>query len=93
MAEHEKLKEICDEIGYVYWNFQSWKFLRFWYNNIQENTRWIIFTSEFMDKLAEYYCNKKKQIYIEWWRPVKIQNIMHHLDKPLDYINKNIIQN
>ncbi len=92
MTEHEKLKEICEEIGYK-WKLYTLESViddivldTYCKIRIDINVREIIFTQEFMDLLAEYYCNMKKQIYIEWWRPKKIADIIHHLDNPVDYL-------
>jgi hypothetical protein len=86
--EAEKFREICHKIIYTIW-VEFAEYEAYWYF---ENIRELIFKPDFMDKLAKYYCNEKKQMYIEWGRPMKIQNIMHHLDNPVDYIHKLIIK-
>jgi len=89
MTEHEKLKEICDVIGYEskYWNtdvrpnwFYKWDCCWPEYIDVRE----IIFTQEFIDK----YFNK-----LYWWRirnwieaMIIKEDILKNLDNPTEYL-------
>lgn len=74
LSEHEKLKAICDEIGYEVinnsyikykkWDIPTW--VQDWYfdtfrsdhEDILINVREIIFTQDFMDKYKKYFLTK-----------------------------------
>lgn len=86
MTEHEKLKQICDKIWYKYWNFQKWKFMRFWYDNIQESVKEIIFTQEFMDKYFYYYRDKNNYNFTLHWELWTKQLIFRNLNNPVEYL-------
>jgi len=86
-TEHEKLKEICDKIGYeinaelFYWDETD--FRRQW-NMYDEydfvaDVREIIFTQEFMSKFEDYYIKDKEYM---WWKHL----ILHNLNNPTEYL-------
>lgn len=94
-TEHEKLKEICDEIGYkIYWywfnkDILKWSILVKIIKKPNDedvilwlNVREIIFTPKFMEKLDEYRFLKQKQTN---HCDIKIA-LMHNLDNPVDYL-------
>ena len=95
MTEHEKLKEICDTIGYLpedYWFKIEIK--KLWVPDILKTSNWyqwtwnwdvreIIFTQEFMDRLLEFCIKKYK-----WKSYELIWKILLHLDNPADYLYK-----
>lgn len=73
MTEHERLKRICDEIGYEYNDypknnikkdiyFIEWSFKEFYWRYL--NVRELIFTPEFMEKycVALWKTNYQKMI-------------------------------
>ena len=90
MNKHEKLKEICDKIGYeiyfdngVVWNnftkeadYWSWKY------NI--NVREIIFTQEFMDKYIKFI--KEKWILANSYYKLFLIDLHKNLDNPVDHL-------
>jgi len=96
MGEYEKLKWICDKIGYEYTNWDEnysdiWAFVQeLWEGNrildcyenwIPMNPREIIFTPEFMEKYSEYKVVEVKIAYQDLYREV-----MFNLDNPVDYL-------
>jgi len=86
MTEHEKLKEICDKIGYntsfektiklpyVFWKWFSQKL----YEDIELNPIEIIFTQEFMKKL-------KNNTNIDFEYMIECE-FMELLKDPVDYL-------
>jgi len=96
MGEHEKLKAICDEIGYeipkwkkgnkvISWSI-NW-FRRWDYFNNWVDVREIIFTPEFMDKIKIEIYNKYKTTFQV---NLKIERLMNNLDNPVDYLYKTL---
>ena len=89
LSEHEKLKEICDKIGYEVNQHikyvKEWKaFARFliFENRVAEtiDVREIIFTQEFTNKYDIYYYNILKKINTYWtW-------LEYELDNPVSYL-------
>lgn len=91
LSEHEKLKAICDKIGYdeyeIYYAKKDWMwFLSDWYyreldNWLQEliNIREIIFTEEFMDKFEANCFNLSGK----YWESALIR---WNLNNPVDYL-------
>ena len=83
MTEHEKLKRICDEIGYNNFWTKEWKQKRFdntmnrfeiffCYSSIELNVREIIFTPEFKDTFEKELRNRtlytdERQNQIDNW--------------------------
>jgi len=82
MTEHEKLKAICDKIGYEL-NFN--KEIKWWWVEkdiyTQKDVREIIFTQEFMDLYWRYiFIRDLDNWYMQWsWELLK------HLDNPIDF--------
>ena len=84
-TEHEKLKEICDTIGYeidtsneYYWYSDSYKSLRSQTSSEEVNVREIIFTPEFKVKLWGYfYHNVESMFEID---------LIQNLDDPVEYL-------
>ena len=90
MTEHEKLKEICDLIGFesdvfeiILWGLddmiikKNWWLICEWNRDVRE----IIFTPEFMKKLENYcYSNIDKDLDM-----LKIM-IMSNLRDPVQYL-------
>ena len=90
MTEHEKLKEICDTIGYTHdtWDFYNNIFLKYephytqWKDvecEIIIDVREIIFTPEFMDKYTQHKA------------PLHMCPLLENLDNPVDFLYKNIL--
>jgi len=90
MTEYEKLKEICDVIGYemLYMKNTNWFCENCQSDDVKINTwfdiREVIFTQEFMDK----YFNK-----LYWWRirnwieaMIIKEDILKNLDNPTEYL-------
>jgi len=86
MEEHEKLKAICDKIGYEFWDMK--------YELDQWYYKQIIFTQEFMDKfllirkdwkLKTIPCLSLKWTFYEW--------LMENLDDPVPYLYNLILWN
>lgn len=98
MNEHEKLKQICDTIGYEYKNrYYFWdKYLieeefidGFWLNNRNVNVREIIFTNEFMGKFNMYLLHNQLQwpMAKKFSKLAQIQCFMFdNLDNSVNYL-------
>ena len=88
MTEHEKLKEICDKIGYKYRDddlyYYDWdNFVHDWNQELRKlDVREIIFTQEFMD--AYNYHRNTWKIYTDIIEPWIW--LMDNLDNPVDYL-------
>ena len=93
MNDHEKLKEIINELGsspYELWldwdwyNHYFWKELKWWIWWLpwfkKYDVKEIIFTKEFMDTLFNWSRNMATQ--------TDIYSLLHHLDNPIDYLYK-----
>ena len=87
MTEHEKLKKVCDLIGWInyvwIWLDKKTKVFIQWSQreNRKVNVREIIFTPEFMKKLENYcYSNIDKDLNM-----LKIM-IMSNLRDPVQYL-------
>jgi len=97
MTEHEKLKVICDKIGYKSNTYKTcnpceienidlqWTEVDIneinWVD-VEKNVREIIFTQEFMDKYIDYVCDNRWHWIAEW----VLQYIGQHLNDPVDYL-------
>lgn len=89
MTEHEKLKCVCDKIGYEYHRLKAvlpelvcWEENEFGIINIEINPREIIFTPEFMGKYTEYYLCIDDFVNVnsmELW-------LMKNLENPVGYL-------
>ena len=101
MTEHQKLKWICNTIGYSiynWWNFWFYenklvKNLDFWEDGVAiVNVREIIFTPEFIEKLYKYVASnieiRKKIVAFKSFS----DEIMEHLDYPVEYLY-NLLKN
>jgi len=82
MIEHEKLKEICDTIGYKTnffykkeW-YKEWYYQAYWNGWRKVKVCEIIFTQEFMDKYRTYI---NLDLEFSKW-------IILHLNNPVDYL-------
>lgn len=81
MTEHEKLKEICDLIGFEYelpwdWDYQPVKL--------------TIFTQEFIDTFWTYiFLNNKS----DYWYTNFTGNLMENLDNPTQYLYNTLLWN
>lgn len=90
MTEHEKLKAICDKIGYDYWNDWHEDKHEFWYEYWSEwyyifyNVREIIFTQEFMNKFEDYYYKEISDG--EDYDYDLLTLVKSELDNPVDYL-------
>jgi len=84
MTEHEKLKEICDKIGYeIKWNhFDLWKdwymWVDYWSGLGITSLREIIFTQEF----KEYYFDSDS----EFMETDHIAPILFNLNNPVSFL-------
>lgn len=94
MNEHQKLKAICDKIGFMWgwpikiiWNETNKVWERINYKNPWVcDVREIIFTQEFMDKLIDSW-----QTHVFMWDSRFNPNIirewlLNHLDNPVEYL-------
>lgn len=85
MSEHEKLKEICDKIGYeVSYRYDLCNFHKtndIWYEEIILNVREIIFTQEFMNNLKDY-CEEQDIDFKDLW-----MYLLDNLTHPISYLN------
>ena len=88
MTEHEKLKEICEMIGYKTWMYKyvlpdlsihrpEWLS---WFN-IKRDVREIIFTQEFMDKFFPNINMGLMTSHNEF-----SYELLHNLNNPVDYL-------
>lgn len=97
LSEHERLKAICDEIGYEY----KWFYIfddEFWlcknidWTWIEIDVREIIFTPEFMDKYMDYFYTN-----IDWREYIfneHIHNLINYnLDNPTLYLYNLLLWN
>lgn len=87
MWEHEKLKAICEKIGYEpNWMYDGYYYEVsdiHWRTSIRDlNVREIIFTPEFMDKYLIYIVNWKSKNMVAH---IKL-HIFAYLDNPVDYL-------
>ena len=86
-TEHEKLKEICDKIGY---ENKEYYFSNWYYRQDVDwvDAREIIFTIEFMDMFWEYICEDvdSEEKSLEVFE--KLERIIYHLDNPVEYLLK-----
>ncbi len=85
-TEHEKLKEICDKIGYDT-NIELYN----WFYETSEqkrvNVREIIFTQEFMKCFLKLYRKEHLTIENSIYRWKKFERLFYnHLDNPVDYL-------
>ena len=93
MQEHEQLKWIADKIGYesIRYKFKP-KYL--WYIDVEDKTfrridvREIIFTPEFRVKCIEWIhkYRHKEDFELSMQAEEDFDNVMQHLDKPVEYI-------
>lgn len=93
MTEHEKLKEICNEIIYspTYFTFTDY-WIRddeiLWLDGSSEpiyryiDVREIIFTQDFMDKFEKHY-----NWYWEEWDMYWRNRLLDNLDTPVEYLH------
>lgn len=90
MTEHEKLKEICDIIGYdvekqdIFFEWQYYqKVIITWVNiasNVTVDVREIIFTQEFRMLCMWYLQFTQSEVHFD--------SIMEHLGNPVHYLYK-----
>lgn len=86
-TEHEKLKEICDVIGYkindsfYYWD-KKWTLLSNRWENIAINPREIIFTKEFMERYLPTVFDWKTDKEVQKFRIM----LTHNLHAPVNYL-------
>lgn len=85
MTEHEKLKWICDKIGYeIDYEFLDLEFV-FDYDRYSQsppqkiNVREIIFTQEFMDKYINKLSYTKPKLF-------NYEGLIENLDNLVDYL-------
>ena len=89
MNNHEKLKWICDKIGFNLINYEMKEKL-YLMRKVSEtcrlwiNVREIIFTQEFIYKLKEYLHEVKNQKAEDVVK--KTAWILYNLDNPVEYI-------
>lgn len=99
MTEHEKLKEICDEIGYylrdeyIIYKENEWFYRNFYYEctdctyqldkNFEVNVREIIFTQEFMDNFTLKYMELEDSCFL---RDMYYDLMYENLNDPVDYL-------
>ena len=84
MTEHEKLKAICDKIGYepiYYWYKTLKRYYKDWKG--EAGVREIIFTQEFMERLKLYHWNN---IVSDVLYEHKMLQLFDNLDNPVDYL-------
>lgn len=101
-TEHEKLKEIADEIGYDYlskwieyddtycdeFEWPIWFWIDQRYREVQINVREIIFTQEFMDKYIKY--TEKNWIIAPSKYKTFLIDLHKNLDNSVDYLYNTI---
>jgi len=88
MTEHQKLKEICDKIGFEEFNYwdECWNWFSEYLDDIDNyrimDVREIIFTEEFMNKYWGYiYIND-----LDPWYFIFIKELMENLKNPVNYL-------
>lgn len=97
MTEHEKLKEICDKIGYDKldysdnWAWHEWMWLHLIVDKDKKSTwldiqdvREIIFTQEFIYKFSAYYLSTQSNLESDLEE--KYLQLLLELDNPVDYL-------
>ena len=93
MTEHEKLKEICDKIGYYDYikdytyieTVKKFMYVSKFLDDAQAyiNIREIIFTQEFMDKFHKYYFRDDNDESVDLYYQ---QRIYDNLDNIVKYL-------
>lgn len=86
MTEHEKLKEICDDIWY---KFKKYKYNNkyLWFINVEDkhffrvDIREILFSPEFMNKFISKYVKTYQSIFC-------FNLLKHKLNDPVDFLYK-----
>ena len=98
MTEHEKLKEICDVIGYeldmkwLIWD--KWTiFIDIWIWQIPIDSKTDIFTQEFMNKFNQYRIRQLDLVVYWQWKNSRLWEILDHLNTPVDYLYNLIKKN
>ena len=72
MTEHEKLKWICDTIGYTYYKY------RWCWNYVVVDVREIIFTPEFRMLCMWYLQFTQNKVHFD--------SVMEHLEDPVTHL-------
>lgn len=99
MKKHEKLKTICDKIGYYIqttndnklWikyseanNWYSWEFYKRYVWQKEVDVREIIFTQAFIDKFANF--TAWEDTILEFEKERIMMMMCNELDHPVDYL-------
>lgn len=85
MTEYQKLKAICEKIGYEY-EYRNWEFRKYiwhWEWKILD-VREIIFTQDFINTFAEYTAESS----VEFEKEVILLNMSNDLDDPVGYLDR-----
>ena len=89
-TEHEKLKEICDKIGYDYmWHYmfnENWTEKVTNWSFVSIDVREIIFTTEFVAKFNKYRIDQLDLTAYGPWKNSRLWEILNHLNNPVDYL-------